>query len=102
MGALLAVTIIGLSLYLYYAPSLLKVDFPEYEQIPEEVKRQRMIERQLRELDALRADIKPLTEKEVQSQLKELEDLRTEIKPLSNEEIQRQLEELNMARNSMF
>jgi len=57
-------------------------------------------EKQLRELERLRAGVLPLTEEETQRQLEELEALREGIEPLSEEETQKQLEELEKLRQS--
>ena len=53
------------------------------------------IEEQLRELDALRKNISPLTEEEKKQQLKELETIHKETEPLTEEQTRKQLEELN-------
>ena len=71
--------------------------FPEFPE-PEPELAEDIIQKQLKELEGLRADTPPLTEKEIQSQLRELEKLRLEVKPLTEEEIQRQLEELEKLR----
>ncbi len=57
-----------------------------------------LIDKQLKELEALRNESKPLSEEETKNQLDELNKTRKEVKPLSQEEIDKQLEELNNSR----
>lgn len=59
-----------------------------------------LTEKQIRELEALRGESKPLTEEEIKTQSAELDKLRENSKPLSQEEkeTEQQLEELNNLR----
>ena len=60
---------------LFYYRSL--ISEPEIEDGAfEELRQKRVISQQLRELDELRENIQPLTEKEIQKQLEELDKLR--------------------------
>jgi|SRR3989344_1028172 len=65
-------------------------------------KEETLIEKQLRELDALReqAASKPLTQEEIKEQTNELDSLREKQKPLTADQIKKQLEELDRLRQS--
>lgn len=81
---------------IYYYSKVPKIkEEPSKIQVPTE---DETIKKQLEELEKLKGETKPLTEKEIQSQLKELEKLRKKTKSLSQEEIQKQLEELKNLR----
>lgn len=67
-------------------------------QPPQKPSQEDLIQRQLEELERLRAGSQPLTQEQIKAQLKELGALRKKQKPLSEEEIQKQLEELNRLR----
>ena len=73
LGAVLIIAIFVCIGYFYY---LSKTEIKAPEEISEELQKQRIIEQQLRELDKLRGEVKPLTEKEIQKQLEELNKLR--------------------------
>ncbi len=92
---------IGIWLFLIFSIILLfrtTQPLPMVEEKPFLEQEQRIIEKQLRELEGLREEAHPLTEKEIKAQLKELEKLRQKRKLLSQEEIQKQLEELEKLR----
>ena len=58
-----------------------------------------LTERQLKELDELRKEAKPLTKEQLQAQMEELEKLRKEAPPLTQKDLQKQLEELEELRS---
>lgn len=92
--AAVVVLILGFSVYLIF-------QFLGSKKNPEsEIKEETLVEKQLRELDALRdqAASKPLTQEEIKEQAKELDSLREKQKPLTADQIKKQLEELDRLR----
>jgi len=80
----------------FYYSSLMPESESEVEYgMLEELKKERIIKQQLKELEQFGEGVKPLTEQEIEGQLKELDQFQQGTKPLTDEEIQKQLEELN-------
>jgi len=77
LGVVLIIAVlVGVGYFWYLSKTEVKEPEEISEEISGELQRQRTIEQQLRELNELRGEIKPLTEKEIQRQLKELNKLR--------------------------
>jgi len=80
----------------YYRSQIPKVEIED--EMSEELKRQRIIKKQLEELAKFRENTEPLTEQEIQKQLEELEEFRQNTQSLTEQEIQKQLEESEQLR----
>jgi len=97
LAIVLAIALLVFAELLYYIYFISKPG-PAIEEVSETLQRQRIIERQLQELNELKGETEPLTKKEIQNQLKDLNKVRQSSQPLTEQEIQKQLEELNKLR----
>jgi hypothetical protein len=98
MAIALVVALFVFACLLYYMSFIPKPITVIDEEALMKLKRQKMIERQLQELNEARGKVKPLTAKEIQSQLKDLNNARQLSQPLTEQDIQKQLDELNKLR----
>jgi len=74
LGIVIVIAIIICISFFYYRSLIPEPEMKE--EALEELKQKRIISQQLEELDELRGDAQPLTEKEIQKQLEELNKLR--------------------------
>lgn len=85
--------------FIYFSWKI-KIEKEKIAIVPPSMPEESIIERQLRELDALQEGLPSLTEEEISQQTEELDNARKEagLKPLTQEEIQKQIDALNKLR----
>lgn len=74
LGVVLLIAILAGVGFFYYFSLAPEVSLDE--EMFKELQRQKMIKKQLQELEELRGDVEPLTEEEIQKQIEELDKLR--------------------------